>query len=338
MTEHAYQFEVEGERRLEETKRLARVLKVAGLLTSQPRQWKRASLATLFEVSERAIDRDLEMLRGLGYEITRTASGYAFARAPALPPLTLTLPEVLALTLAAGLARDRGDIDTASMGAALAQLEALMPAATRPLIRRELLANVTTARSTEQRRAALELVQRAWLERRRLRIEYATAMRGGEVTERVIEPYSVQPYERSWMVTAYDHHRAAVRDFKIDRILSATLLDEAYSIPAQFSMARYRGSAWGVLRGQASAPVEIALLFDAPSGRWVREEHRAEPLEYEEQPDGSVVVRFTAGITPELVRWILWYGPHCRVLTPDALAAQVRALAEETARIYEAKG
>ena len=148
-------MDVRGERPLEETKRLARVLKVASLLTSRPRSWTRAGLATLFEVSERSIDRGLELLRGLGYEITRTATGYALACTPALPPVTLALPEVLALTLAAGLARDSGDIDTASLGAALAQLEALMPPAARPLVRQELLQREATARSTDRRRRKL---------------------------------------------------------------------------------------------------------------------------------------------------------------------------------------
>src|SRR2546421_201957 len=189
-------FDGRGERRLEETKRLGRVLRIAFLLTSQPHQWKRAGLATRYEVSERAIDRDLEMLRGLGYEITRTAAGYAFARTPALPPVTLTLPQVLTLTLAAGLARDSGDIDTASLGAALAQLEALMPPAARPLVRQELLQREASARSTDRRRAALETMERARLERRRVRILYETGMRGGARSERVVEPYHLQRYGR----------------------------------------------------------------------------------------------------------------------------------------------
>lgn len=321
-------FDGSGERRLEETKRLGRVLKVAGMLTSSPHSWTRAGLAKLFEVNERSIDRDLEMLRGLGYEIAHSRSGYAFTRTPALPPVTLTLPEVLALTLAALLARDSGDIDTASLGAALAQLEARMPASARPLIRQELLNREATARSHERRRAALELMQRAWLERRRVRMVYVTNSRGGAVSERVVEPYVVYPYERSWMVTAYDHQRAAVRIFKIDRIQEAVLLDETYTIPEQFDLATYRGVAWGVLRGYGDEPADVALLFDAESGRWVEEEQRDERMTFERQADGSVLVSLNVGITPEFVRWILWYGPHCRVLAPDSLRAQVRAAAQ----------
>lgn len=327
----------EGGGKREETKRLARVLRVASFLTSQPYAWTRAGLATELEVGERSIDRDLELLRGLGYEINRDkVKGYAFARTPPLPPVQLSLHEVLALTLAAELARESGDIDTSSLGAAMAQLLSAVPAPARPLLQRELLrrAEGRERPSHTRRRAALATAQRAWLERRRLRITYATAMRGGEINERVIEPYAVHPYDGSWYVTAYDHMREKVIDFKIDRIETATLLGETYDIPATFSMTEYRRAAWGILRGEASAPVEITLLFDQEAGRWVQEEGRAEQIHFERQASGHILARLTAGVTPEMVRWILGYSPHCHVLAPDSLRERLYALMQEMLQGY----
>jgi len=327
----------EGGGKREETKRLARALRVGSLLTSQPYAWTRAGLATELEVCERSIDRDLELWRGLGYEIKRDRiKGYAFVHAPPLPPVQLSLQEVLALTLAAELARESGAIDTSSLGAAMAQLLNAVPAPARPLLQRELLrrAEGRERPANTRRRAALAMTQRALLERRRLRITYATGMRGGELNERVIEPYAVHHYDGSWYVTAYDHMRERVIDFKIDRIKAATLLDESYDIPATFSMAEYRGAAWGILRGEAGAPVEITLLFDQEAGRWVQEEGRAEQISFERQAGGHILARLTAGITPEMVRWILGYGPHCRVLAPDSLREQVRNVAQKTVGAY----
>ena len=62
------------------------------------------------------------------------------------------------------------------------------------------------------------------------------------------------------------------------------------------------------------------------------------PLATEEQPDGAVLARLRAGITDEMVRWLLGFGPDCRVLAPDTLAAQVRALAEATLGMYVSGG
>jgi len=201
-------------------------------------------------------------------------------------------------------------------------------------LQREVLRRAEGQRAGAGRRAALGAVQQALLEGRRARIVYATGSRGGEISERVIEPYAVSPYEGSWMITAYDHRREEVRDFKVDRIVSVALLDESYEIPATFSMAAYRRGTWGVLRGEASAPVEIALLFDEEAGRWVPEEGRAEAIAFEPQAGGHTLARLTAGVTPEFIRWILWYGSHCRVLAPASLQEQVRALAESIIAAY----
>lgn len=334
----AYRFEGPGERRVEATKRLWRVLKLASLITSQPRRWKRAGLATFFEVHERSIDRDLELLRAIGYETTRTVDGYAFTRTPALPPIAFSLPEVLTLTLAAGLARDSGDIDTISLGVAMAQLEALVPPSARPLIRFELLQHEARNRPADQRRVILETLQLAWLEQRQVRIVYATASRDGDVTERVVEPYHLQRhYGRFWTLIAFDHHRHAVREFKLSRIRGAALLDEGYTIPDDFSVTAYRGETWGLLRGTAGAPVDVELLFSPQAGRWVQEEDRPTPLTTETLPDGHVLVRLHTGITAETLRWILWYGPDCRVLAPESLRQQVRAMAEATMNVYGGK-
>ncbi len=324
------------ERKAEETKRLARVLRIAGRITSQPHYWRRPQLAAEFGVSDRSIDRDLELLRGLGYEITHSKTdGYAFARTPALPPVLFSLPDVLALTLAAELARDSGDIDTASLGAALAHLLNALPKAGRPLLQRELERREKDERSNVARRAMLELVQRARLERRQARIVYATAMRGGAIGERVIEPYAVYPYERSWMVTAYDHYRGKVLDFKIDRVQSVDLLDTTYAIPTNFNLAAYRQHSWGIMRGVGGAPLPVELLFDEEGGRWVQEERRTEPLTFEPQPNGHVLVRLTTSITPEFVRWIIWYGAHCYVRAPKVLRTAVRDALRQTLVPYD---
>ena len=324
-------FGTRNETHLEETKRIARVFEVARLLSGQPGQWKRAALANRFEVSERAIDRDLTLLRGIGYAINRAAGGgYAFDRAPAMPPLLLSLQEAVALTLAAGLARDSGDVDTVSLASALAQLEAGLPASARPIIRQELLERGERAESYQRRQAVLEIIRYAHMECRRLRVVYETAMRGGALTERVIEPYALFSYDRSWMVTAFDHHRQQVRDFKVDRVHTAEMLEETYTIPTDFSLRAYRGAGWGILRGETTEPVDIVLLFDAEAGRWAREEQRDQHTIFEELSGSGIRACLTAGITPEFVRWVFSWGPGCRVEQPITLRERVRAMAEQT--------
>lgn len=77
-------------RRLPETTRLARLLDLAWRIGNQPGRWDRAALACHYEVSERQITKDLDLLRHtFRCEIVRDAplfrpGGYRFATPPRL--------------------------------------------------------------------------------------------------------------------------------------------------------------------------------------------------------------------------------------------------------------
>src|SRR5947209_6534886 len=125
------------EDRLEETKRVARVLHIIQRVGAQPRAWTRKRLARDFELSERMIDKDLQLIRnGLCYDLRRGRDGYYFVGGPLLKPIELTVPEALALALAAQQARDTATVDGAVIGAALARLEAALPGGIVPYLRR----------------------------------------------------------------------------------------------------------------------------------------------------------------------------------------------------------
>jgi predicted DNA-binding transcriptional regulator YafY len=170
----------------------------------------------------------------------------------------------------------------------------------------------------------LALLQRALVERRQVEILYATASRRGEIQARTIEPYHLLPYGRSWQLIAYDHHRQAVREFKVDRIQSANLFESGYSIPSTFNIDDYLGDGWGLMRGSARPPEEVALLFEPEAGRWAAEEDWHKSQQTEGLPDGRVRVSFQVGVTPEMVSWLMYYGEQVRVEKPDWLREEVR--------------
>jgi predicted DNA-binding transcriptional regulator YafY len=71
---------------LQETRRTTRLLDLIWRISSAPRQWSRKRLAAQYEVSERQITKDLEVLRhGLRFPIQRSAEGYYFEEVPRLP-------------------------------------------------------------------------------------------------------------------------------------------------------------------------------------------------------------------------------------------------------------
>ena len=72
----------------------------------------------------------------------------------------------------------------------------------------------------------LETLTLAWAERRQVRMLYA-APHAEEVTERMFDPYFIEPSAAGYSCYAigYDHLRGGVREFKVERIARADLLE-----------------------------------------------------------------------------------------------------------------
>jgi predicted DNA-binding transcriptional regulator YafY len=293
------------------------------MIATAPRRYLRRDLAERFEVSQRMIQKDLEVIRhGLRLSLAHSPEGYYFEKMPQLPALQYTFPEALALLLAVQVARQVAGIGSAELAAAAARLEALFPAEFATLLRQTVSQPAPTVHQ-EHRKRMLMLLNLARAQRRKVSMVYETRSRGGAVTERVVHPYDIIPYVRSWQLIAYCEWRKAPLMFKVDRIQKASLLDEHYRVPDDFDVDEYMGPAWGILRGEAGEPVDVVLRFESETGHRVAEEHWGVPMEVEEQADGRMLCRLHVAITPEFVHWLLYYGSQVEVVEPVGLREQV---------------
>ncbi len=319
----------------QEIRRTARLLDMIWRIASGPRQWTRRRLAEHYEVSERQITKDLDLLRngrhGLRFDIHHTREGYYFDRVPRLPAASFTFEEALALLLATRAGGQLAGVDGQALAAAVGRLESLFPRDLLPVLR---AAEADTADPTD-RAARLDLLQRAIGGRQRVWLEYTVASRGGEVTERVVDPYAVVPYVRSWHLVGHCHLRDRVRLFKIDRIRRLRRLDERFAPPADFDLGRFLGEGWGLMPGIAGPIEEVVLRFRQPAAHFVAEERWHETQRVEWQPDGVLLFRVAVTITPELRHWVYRYGRDVEVLAPAALrdwiVGEARAVAASAA-------
>ncbi len=112
----------------------------------------------------------------------------------------------------------------------------------------------------------LALLQRAVLEGRKVRIRYSTSSRGGEENIRIVHPYHLLSYVRSWHLVAHCERRDKVLTFKVDRIRKAELLSERFEVPFDFSLEDHIGDGWGVMSSQGIEAADVELLFDPRPG------------------------------------------------------------------------
>jgi predicted DNA-binding transcriptional regulator YafY len=247
----------------------SRTLRLLSLLQAQ-RYWGGPALADRLGVSARTLRRDVDRLRELGYPVEAhrgVDGGYQLAPGAALPPLVVDDEEAVALAIglrAAAYGAVIG-IEEASVRA-LAKVVQVMP----PRLRRrvEALLAASTAPPVLGGRAAvpvevLTALAQGCRDEERLRFGYTA--RGGEESERYVEPYRLVSYGRRWYLVAYDLTRHDWRSFRVDRLRSVAPTGQRFrprELPGGDAAAFVRAG----VAAAPTGPYTVDALVRAPAG------------------------------------------------------------------------
>lgn len=309
-----------------------RLITLIMLLQRQPNQ-KATDLAAELGVSVRTLHRYIAMLGELGipvYSERGRHGGFSLVRGFKIPPLVFTPEEAVAVHLGAGLVEEMwGRLYRDAARGALAKLDNVLPDEQRHEVgwaRRTLIATGMHRGDQQSLAPLLDRLRRAARERRRVSMAYRSLSRH-ETTERRIDPFALVHRWGWWYAVAYCHLRQAVRSFRVDRIVELAVLDEVFDVPADFDIHVYLADELD------SQPQVTARLRFAPE--WAMLARDSYPFwdTLEEQPDGAVVVTFSAPDVKWAASMVLSYGGCAVVLEPDALRQLVgewaRAIAEQ---------
>lgn len=218
-------------------------------------------------------------------------------------PLRLTSTEATALLIGLRLlAQVPGEHDRAALASATAKLEAAADVAR---------GAVVVADDAEHDCAAR--LAGAIAQARAVRLVYAGVTRD-EVTDRIVDPGALVRHGGRTYLTAWCRDAGAERIFRLDRVLSAEVLDEP-SQPRDLSP------------GMPSIDGLTVRLRVEPRSRWLLELLGAaiDPV-----ADGSPVETAVTVADPDwLVRMVLGQAGGIEVLEPASLRQRVRAAAEE---------
>ncbi|MDC7123216.1 WYL domain-containing protein [Cellulomonas fimi] len=211
----------------------ARALRTLELIQGHP-GITAEELAGELGVTERAARRYVGVLREAEIPVESTRGrygGYRLGRGVRLPPVTFSAAEALALVMAALDGHHEAGDPTGPVGAALGKLVRALPAgvaAQAEVVRR------TTAPAPDRSAARPDPATTAVLvqgcaEHRRIHLTYRSG--NGTEWDADVEPWSVVVRHSRWYLlcrTARDE----VRAYRVDRVRAATVLDEAFTPPA----------------------------------------------------------------------------------------------------------
>ena len=173
-------------------------------------------------------------------------------------------------------------------------------------------------------------------ERRWVQVQYGGGAADGAGTRQQLGPLGLIWHNGSLYLIAWSKKRGEVRNYKVDRVLSAEAeggQSNQFEIPEGFSLQSWQSTAFGVYRGTGERMWEIRIRFRAGSARYVQESWWHATQRFEELPDGGVELHLRLNELSAVSKWILGFGSSAMVLAPVELQQLVRA--EATAMLQD---
>jgi predicted DNA-binding transcriptional regulator YafY len=132
-----------------------------------------------------------------------------------------------------------------------------------------------------------------------------------------VHPYGFLYGNRHYLV-AWSESEAArsFRSFALSNIERVETLDRTFTRKRHFSLREYAERSFGVFQEK---PVDVVWNFSPKAAPDAREFVFHPTQKLEDQPDGSLVVRFRAGGLLEMAWHLFTWGNEVRVLKPKKL-------------------
>jgi len=298
-------------------------------------------LARRLEVSERTIHRDMEALSTAGVPVTAlrgAGGGWALVEGYRTNLTGLNGAEVQSLfagvpaPLLADLKLDRAS------DAAHVKLLAALPESARAdaeYARRRVHVDVAGWGSTDEAVPHLQTIQEAVWRGRRLHFTYGDEC--GAAAERAADPLGLVAKGSVWYLVARAGEE--VRSYRVSRLTSARVSEEACERPEGFDLAAYWSES--VARFRSHTPRYVATFRAHESvlhlvhyaGRFSRVEAAGEP-----DAEGWAAVRMRFQFEEDACAFALGFGTKVEVVEPAALREKVLRAAEQVVAFYSEAG
>jgi predicted DNA-binding transcriptional regulator YafY len=173
----------------------------------------------------------------------------------------------------------------------------------------------------------VSVLREAIITRRKVRLRYR--YRGsGKRGYQVVHPYGFLYGNRHYLVAWSESEEARdFRSFALSNIELVELLDRAFIRRRRFSLREYGERSFGVFQEK---PVDVVWKFSPKAAPDAREFLFHPTQVIEEQPDGSLIVRFRAGGLQEMAWHLVTWGDQVNVIQPRTLISQPISLTCKT--------
>ncbi len=308
------------------------MLRLMMLLNSR-RARTAADLMRELGISRRTLFRYLKALDEAGVPyIHEPGRGYRLAQGLFLPPVNLTVPEVLGLLMLGeqAAAQQRRPMHAAALSA-INKLIATVPEPVRAACAGTMEAvsfNPGGEMTSDLELQHYSLLHDAIEEGKECRMVYKSPVED-EPFALVVEPYALHFAARAWYVMGKTDVHGEVRTLKLVRIETLETTGRFFAKPKRFRAALRLGKAWQLIPEGKVYKVELDFLPKVATN--VAEVRWHPSQEQEMLEDGRCRVRFEVDGLTEIAWWLCGYADQVMIRKPEALRQRVREMLERAA-------
>lgn len=302
---------------------------IAILLQLQTSRLLRASdLADRYKVSERTIYRDMRSLETAGVPLVAEAGlGYYLDRSYQLPAVNFSPDEAIALLIGVkgvqahvpGILCERAET---AMEKLLSVMDSTQRNELQDLQTRISIEGLSRTASTEED-AHYDACQAALITRRAVQLCY-TASYNRQTSTRDVEPIGLCHYGGHWHLIAWCRLRAALRDFRLDRIEEIEILAEPCASRREQTLDSYFKSL-----EEKHTLSTISIAFDKNMSHIVGAEKYRHGYLGSTMQGESEIMRFLTAHPQYLARWLLQFTHAAKVVNNPAMERTMRELVQE---------
>lgn len=179
----------------------------------------------------------------------------------------------------------------------------------------------------------LETIRAACAERQILQFHYSSVSSGTRRT-RTVGPHYLYFAKSSLYLVGEDLEDSKVKVFSVPRINDATMLDKPYEGKVQTPEEFFQHS-FGIFHG--SRPTSVEIQFSPTVAPFVRERRWHPSQRVVSKADSSIILHLEVAVTPDLVQWILSFGPEAKVISGGDLQQRIFESAQKVMLHYGEK-
>lgn len=296
---------------------------------NQSKYVKTKSIAKDYEVSEKTIYRDLQLMKEefnapVRYDTKRKS--YYYESKFSLNPFNFTQTELHALAVLREMLKRINSNPYKSFHKTL--FEKLKLSFGNDILEQiDIVKNKISFRFNSTGRVEPEIfnrIENALFEERRIEVFYLKP--GNKIPEkRFIDPYHLRNFEGNWYLVGFDHERKKVRMLNAGRIVKLNLTNHYFEVPDDFDIDKY--FEYSFANRRTSEVHKVILEINDDKTEEILEKGINVPYKITGLKNGNKRVEFEVNEFKDLADWIIRHDKGIKVIKPAELIKLLKSRA-----------